>query len=294
MATFILNEKRHELLQIESTLGTRIAVLPCADLHRPQYRLKRLRSEELDHSAATPSHELELKREDNDVPKTPMMQATQRPAVRLENLETTPPPVPAATSRASGLQSSSLFTKIRKWFTGPVPSEEEKPAARPSRRRGGQRRPNRSRTGHRSTESGESNAGKTSADNRGSRSPRPNTRQGQSSNSRPQRSRGGGRSGGGRSPSGRAQSDHANRESQRSSDRSSQSQNNRQDQRGNQQPARSQSQSSRQDQRGNQQPTRSQSQNRDGNSARPPRTDQHSEPDGNRADPAERKDQLES
>ena len=94
-ATFILNEKRHELLQIESTLGTRIAVLPCADLHRPQYRLKRLRSEELDHSAATPSHELELEREDKDVPKTPMMQARQRPAVRLENLETSPPPEPA-------------------------------------------------------------------------------------------------------------------------------------------------------------------------------------------------------
>ena len=318
MATFILNEKRHELLQIESTLGTRIAVLPCADLHRPQYRLKRLRSEELDHSAATPSHELELEREDRDVPKTPMMQTTQQPAVRLENLETTPPPVPATTTQASVVQSTSLFTKIRKWFTGPAPSEEEKPAARPSRRRGGQRRPNRSRTGHRSTESGESNDPKASADNRGSRSPRPNTRQGQSSNSRPQRSRSGGRSGGGRSPSGRTQSDHANRESQRSTERSSQSQSSRQDQRGNQQQARSQSQSqsesSRQDQRGNQQQARSQSerarersrqdqrgnqqqarsQSRDDNSARPPRTDQHSEPDGNRADPAERKDQLEN
>ena len=329
-ATFILNEKRHELLQIESTLGTRIAVLPCADLHRPQYRLKRLRSEELDHSAATPSHELELEREDREVPKTPMMQTAQRPAVRLENLETTPPPVPATTSRASVVQSISLFTKIRKWFTGPAPSEEEKPVARPSRRRGGQRRPNRSRTGHRSTESSESNAGKTSADNRGSRSPRPNTRQGQSSNSRPQRSRSGGRSGGGRSASGRAHSDQPNRESQRSSDSSSQSQSGRQDQRGNQQQARTQSESSRQDQRGNQQQARSQSessrqdqrgnqqqarsqsessrqdqrgnqqqarsrsQSRDDNLARPPRTDQPSEPDGNRADPVERKDQLES
>ena len=281
-ATFILNEKRHERLQIESTLGTRIAVLPCADLHRPQYRLKRLRSEELDHSAATPSHELELEREDKDVPKTPMMQARQRPAVRLENLETSPPPEPAPTRPASVVDSVSLFAKIRKWFTGPAPSEEEKPSVRPARRRGGQRRPNRSRTGHRPTQSGESNEGKASADNRGSRSPRSNTRQGQSNNSRPQRSRGGGRSGSGRSPSGRGQSDHANRESQRSSDRSFQSQSSRQDQGGDQNQTQSQSQRQSQSQ--------SQSQNRDESPARPPRTERHSEVDGNRVDSTERKD----
>ena len=266
-ATFILNEKRHELLQIESSLGTRIAVLPSADLHRPQYRLKRLRSEELDHSAATPSHELELEREDKDAPKTPMMQARQRPAVRLENLETSPPPKPAATREASVVKRPSLFAKIRQWFTGPAPREEEKLQKRPARRRGGQRRPNRSHTGNRSPQSGESKDKKSSSDDRASRSPRSNQRQGQSNNSRPQRSRSGGRSGGGRNSSGRAQSDHANRGNQRSPERSSQGQNTERGQRG------------------------VQNQSRNANRTKPQGTGRHGTPHGNRADPTERKDQ---
>ena len=272
-ATFILNEKRHELLQIESTLGTRIAVLPSADLHRPQYRLKRLRSEELDHSAATPSHELELEpeREDKDAPKTPMMQARQRPAVKLENLETSPPPKPAATREPSAVKGSSLFTKIRQWFTGPAPREEEKPQRRPARRRGGQRRPNRSRTGNRSPQSGESKDTKSSTDDRASRSPRSNQRQGQSNSSRTQRSRSGGRSGGGRSPAGKTQSDHANRGNQRSPERGSQGQNNQRGQRGDQ--------------------NRSQNQPRNANRPKPQDTGRQGAAHGNRADPAERKDQ---
>ncbi|MCH2491165.1 MAG: Rne/Rng family ribonuclease [Gammaproteobacteria bacterium] len=270
-ATFILNEKRHELLQIESSLGTRIAVLPSADLHRPQYRLKRLRSEELDQSAATPSHELELEREDKDAPKTHMMQARQRPAVRLENLETSPPPKPEATREASAVKGLSLFAKIRQWFTGPAPREEERPQKRPARRRGGQRRPNRSRTGNRSPQSGESKDTKSPTDDRVSRPPRSNQRQGQSNSSRPQRSRSGGRSGGGRSPAGRMQSDHANRGNQRSPERGSQGQNNQRGQRGDQ--------------------NRSQNQPRNANRPKPQDTGRQGAAHGNRADPAERKDQ---
>ena len=270
-ATFILNEKRHELLQIESTLGTRIAVLPSADLHRPQYRLKRLRSEELDQSAASPSHELELEREDKDAPKTHMMQARQRPAVRLENLETSPPPKPEATREASAVKGLSLFAKIRQWFTGPAPREEERPQKRPARRRGGQRRPNRSRTGNRSPQSGESKDTKSPTDDRVSRPPRSNQRQGQSNSSRPQRSRSGGRSGGGRSPAGRMQSDHANRGNQRSPERGSQGQNNQRGQRGDQ--------------------NRSQNQPRNANRPKPQDTGRQGAVDGNRADPTERKDQ---
>ena len=46
-ATFLLNEKRHEINQIETRLGTRIVVLPSTSLDGRQFKIRRLRSEDL-------------------------------------------------------------------------------------------------------------------------------------------------------------------------------------------------------------------------------------------------------
>ena len=48
MATYLLNEKRHELCQLETRLASRTIIVPSAELSSPQFQIKRLRSDELD------------------------------------------------------------------------------------------------------------------------------------------------------------------------------------------------------------------------------------------------------
>ncbi len=48
MATYLLNEKRHELCQLEARLASRTIIVPSAELSNPQFQIKRLRFDELD------------------------------------------------------------------------------------------------------------------------------------------------------------------------------------------------------------------------------------------------------
>ena len=48
MATYLLNEKRHELYQLEARLASRAIIVPSVELSSPQFQIKRLRSDELD------------------------------------------------------------------------------------------------------------------------------------------------------------------------------------------------------------------------------------------------------
>ena len=54
IATFLLNEKRHEVNQIEARLGTRIVLIPSPGLHGSQSNIQRLKSEDLDASENIP------------------------------------------------------------------------------------------------------------------------------------------------------------------------------------------------------------------------------------------------
>ncbi len=46
-ATFLLNEKRHEISMIENRLGTQVIIVPTPSLDTPHFRLRRLRAEEM-------------------------------------------------------------------------------------------------------------------------------------------------------------------------------------------------------------------------------------------------------
>ncbi|MEE2804010.1 MAG: Rne/Rng family ribonuclease [Pseudomonadota bacterium] len=185
-ATFLLNEKRHELLQIELRLGTRISVVPSSTLNRPQYRLRRLRSEELDGSENTASHQLQFELDETAAggkSATSTLNAPRTPAVRLENLETTPPPQPPSTSAPSN-GIGSLFSVIRRWFTSDNPPAE-KSSKQPAKSRPGQRRSNRSRHTARANES---NQPRRQSQSRSGRTSRPNQSGSRSGNSPTQRS----------------------------------------------------------------------------------------------------------
>ncbi len=57
-ATYLLNEKRFEITAIESRLGTSILIMPTPELETPHFRIKRLRSDELEAEGNVPSYEI--------------------------------------------------------------------------------------------------------------------------------------------------------------------------------------------------------------------------------------------
>ena len=154
-ATFLLNEKRHEINGIENRLGTRIQIIPTASLDTPHYKIERLRSEDLDEAGEKPSYKLHIEEIKNEapVPGTQPQPAAEKPAVST-SFHSTSAPMPTATAQPA----SSGGNEERGWFTGLVKKlftgneaevvEEKKEEAKPAQQRKGQQR-SRSNQGNR-------------------------------------------------------------------------------------------------------------------------------------------------
>ena len=69
-ATYLLNEKRHEVTLLESRLGTNITIVPTIELETPHFKIQRLRSEDLDDMPNLPSYKVEIAEPKEDSRKT--------------------------------------------------------------------------------------------------------------------------------------------------------------------------------------------------------------------------------
>ena len=149
-ATFLLNEKRHEVSHIENRLGTRIVILPSANLQGPQLNIRRLRSDDIDEMGYQASHELKSELpSDDSLEQYPLEKAPPEAVVKLEQLSTEPPPVsPTGIKTATATPAIGIFTKLRNLFSKPAvvvqeePDKAEKSTRHPRNRRrhGGQNR----------------------------------------------------------------------------------------------------------------------------------------------------------
>ena len=109
-ATFLLNEKRHEITSLESRVGTPIVIIPSAEMETPHYKIKRLREEELDQAEEQPSYKLKVEVEDEIEAPLPATQKTETPAVgQLSHTESAPP---------RRTTSEGLFVRLFKWLFG--------------------------------------------------------------------------------------------------------------------------------------------------------------------------------
>ncbi len=128
-ATFLMNEKRYEVSQIENRLGTRLVIIPSAHLQGPQLNIRRLRSEDIDEMGYQASHELKSDHTSND--SLEQYSPEQRPpeaAVKLEQLSTKPPPISPAVAKPSKEPSASgFFARIRNLFSKSIALLEEEP-----------------------------------------------------------------------------------------------------------------------------------------------------------------------
>jgi len=143
-ASILLNEKRHELSMIENRLGTSIWIMATDELETPQFRIHRLKSEELASVQHLQSYQVELEDEELPVSAAQIRTSTSElPAVGLETMPVSAPPVAKAPPAQPG-----FFARMFKGLFSAEPEVEEKPAAKPRGTQAQRRRPNRRRGGN--------------------------------------------------------------------------------------------------------------------------------------------------
>ncbi len=218
IATFLLNEKRHEVNQIEARLGTRIVLIPSPGLHGSQSNIQRLKSEDLDASEnILASHKIKIVSESDHQGEYSLSRHKRPAAVNLDQIETPPPPPPAPTAEAS---APGFLARLWQSLTSKKEeTESEHPPRRQgqrSRERSDSRRKSQGRRDDRRRDSGRQNRRTSTDSNRGrSQNNRSESKprasgQTEAGNRSPRRSRGGrGRSGGQRNGNRQLQSNQA-------------------------------------------------------------------------------------
>ncbi len=93
-ATYLVNEKRLELNQIESRLATTIVIVPSTELDFPHFQIKRLKSEDVDALGTTPSHKIRYEKSDDATDNAiDVYASSESPSINLDDIEgRTPPP----------------------------------------------------------------------------------------------------------------------------------------------------------------------------------------------------------
>ena len=164
VAAFLLNEKRAEVIKIETRFKVNVLMVPNKHLETPHYKLERLRHDDprLDDQKASYVMAEEAAREletDTTVSKKDA-DVKVRPEAAVKGITPTQPapisqPRPARTEKVQTESSGGLFGFIKKMFSS-SPAAEEKPAPSNTRGRnqgrngnGGDRNRGRNRRGER-------------------------------------------------------------------------------------------------------------------------------------------------
>ena len=119
MATYLLNEKRAEILEVEKTAGVRIVIIPNPQMDTPHFEVSRLRDDHEAAQASETSYEIDLVQHHFDAKefdaKTPL--ASEKPAV--QSIQVAKPtaqestaPVKASIAPVKRASSESLGSRI--------------------------------------------------------------------------------------------------------------------------------------------------------------------------------------
>ncbi len=136
IATFLLNEKRHEINMIEQRFATRVVVVPNKSLQTPDYRIMRFKASDADKNDGVLSYNLQYPDQVNEVFNFVGGWSTaQRAAVDHSDIDT------RANGQSANQEQGSLIGKVLKTVFGsrsdtaetepapePAPTEASKPA----------------------------------------------------------------------------------------------------------------------------------------------------------------------
>ncbi len=174
VASYLLNEKRNEVMQIETQTRKRVLIVPNSHMETPHFEIQNLTTETAGHS-----YDIEVEHDEplEDVlPRTPIV--ADVPAVQSVRINTPPPPVvaqPVQAAAAPAARKGGLFASIGSVISslfGADSANEEaapKPAAAPAPRERGNNRNDRDRHGRKRHERG----GERSEHPRGEQRPKP-------------------------------------------------------------------------------------------------------------------------
>jgi len=142
VATFLLNEKRHQITHIEDRHNLHILVVPNEHLVTPQYIIERTRNG--DEVAQTTSYNIkEMVEAEPEAVQAPPPAKKEEPAIK-DMEPTAPPPPPPAAPKTEPAEKTSFFKKIwQKLFTPTEKQEEEQPSKSNPKRQGNRNQRNR-------------------------------------------------------------------------------------------------------------------------------------------------------
>ncbi len=152
VGTYLLNEKRDILFDLERRHNLSVALIPTPSLETPHYEIKRVRSDELEGDNSAVSHKLIVTEEDKDNLEDAL--ATTKAAIEVEKpavqaiAPTAPAPVMQSQDEVAAQQPGLLRRMWVNLFGPGTVVDEEKPEKPTQRSRGGNTgRGGRSRSG---------------------------------------------------------------------------------------------------------------------------------------------------
>jgi ribonuclease E len=187
-ATYLLNEKRHELNQIEGRLGTSIVISPTNELDYPHFSIRRLKAEDMDELGSLPSHRIPFTQSDDakdviDAVYIPL----ETPSVNLADIKgATHPEKESSTEVENTDTEDGILKRIWKALTGGEKTtsneseandeSEQKSNQRQNQRRSNNGNQNQQRRGDKRRPSNNPNQRQTQ-NNQASRGSKPNSQQ---------------------------------------------------------------------------------------------------------------------
>ncbi len=132
IATFLLNEKRQAIIDIEKRQQVGVVIIPNPHFLTPQYEVERIRISDLtEKDEKLASYKLAIKPDIELYAPSQVAQKTpQEPAVKTLLIEqpTPPPPIPSSVAIPKEQKQPGLFTRLMKYLFGkqPTPTQEKR------------------------------------------------------------------------------------------------------------------------------------------------------------------------
>jgi len=171
-AAFLLNEKRHELNQIEIHLGTKVTIMPSTTLKGRQFEVRRLRGEDLDPSGNINVDQIknDQKKDAKDalLKKAPQNLAQhQKAAVNYSEVTTPQRPANRDNRKKKDFSPPKLVSRILKRLTGNESTKDDQNKDNSSITKNTGSEPSRSRTKNRNQNRQRRNREESQSNNEG-------------------------------------------------------------------------------------------------------------------------------
>jgi ribonuclease E len=124
VSSFLLNEKRNVLSELEERNEVRVIVVPDPEMETPHYRVERIRTQDTEETETEASYEITSTDEGPEVPE-PMSRPPAAETAAVKTVSAPPAPAPAAPAAAPAVSTPGLLSKVIGKLFGDSDSKKE-------------------------------------------------------------------------------------------------------------------------------------------------------------------------